>query len=75
MSDTVSGQRRAPDRFGARFTCPRPATLFDIAHFDGYAAVLIQLNKIGRRELREVLLEGWLACAPNALAEEFLNRA
>jgi hypothetical protein len=51
-----------------------PATLFNMAHFDGYAAVLIRLNKIGRRELREVLLDGWLACAPGPLAEEYLNR-
>jgi hypothetical protein len=51
-----------------------PGTLFDMAHFDGYAAVLIRLNKIRTRELRDVLLDGWLACAPTALAEEFLSR-
>ena len=51
-----------------------PHALFDIAHFDGYPAVLIELNKIGARELHEVLLEGWLACAPSAVAEEYLNR-
>jgi hypothetical protein len=50
-----------------------PDTLFTISHFDGYPAVLIQLNKIGRKELREVLLDAWLACAPPALAEEFLR--
>jgi hypothetical protein len=51
-----------------------PATLFDIAHFAGYPAVLIRLNKIRAKELREVLLDGWLACVPPALAEEFLGR-
>jgi len=49
-------------------------TLFDIAHFDGYPAVLIRLTAIDRRELREVLLDGWLACAPPALAEAHLKR-
>jgi len=52
-----------------------PTTLFTIEHFNGFAAVLVQLNKIGRPELREVVLEGWLACAPESLAEEFLKRA
>jgi hypothetical protein len=51
-----------------------PATLFTIAHFDGYPAVLIRLTAIGRRELREVILEGWLARAPQPLAEEYLKR-
>ena len=51
-----------------------PETLFDIEHFAGYAAVLIRLNKIGCGELREVLLDGWLACAPPALAQDLLNR-
>jgi hypothetical protein len=50
-----------------------PTTLFTIEHFNGYAAVLIHLKKIRARELREVLLEGWLACAPAALATEHLN--
>src|SRR4029077_21239352 len=29
-----------------------PGTFFNIAHFDGYPAVLIQLKKVGQRELR-----------------------
>lgn len=51
-----------------------PVALFNMAHFDGYAAVLVQLNRIDRRELREVLTDGWLACAPAPLAAEFANR-
>ena len=47
---------------------------FTIPHFDGYAAVLVQLRKIGVPALREALLDGWLACAPPALAEEHLAR-
>jgi hypothetical protein len=52
-----------------------PDTLFNMAHFDGYPAVLIRLNKIGRNALREVLLGAWLACAPPALAEDYLKRS
>ena len=48
--------------------------VFTIPHFDGYAAVLIQLRAVGKRALRELLLDGWLACAPPALAEQHLRR-
>ncbi len=48
--------------------------IFTIPHFDGYAAVLIQLKKVGKRALREVILEGRLACAPPTLADEYLER-
>ena len=46
---------------------------FTIPHFDGYAAVLIQLNRVSRTALHEVLIDGWLACAPSKLAAQYLN--
>jgi hypothetical protein len=49
-----------------------PKAFFTIPHFDGYAAVLIQLKKVTARASREALLDGWLACAPPVLAEEHL---
>lgn len=51
-----------------------PKAFFTIPHFDGYAAVLIQLKKVTTRALREALTDGWLACAPPRLAEQFLER-
>ncbi len=50
-----------------------PKAFFTIPHFDGYAAVLIQLKAVGKRALREALLDGWLACAPPRLAEEYME--
>ena len=47
---------------------------FTIPHFDGYAAVLIHLKKVTKRALREALLDGWLAVAPPAAAEQYLAR-
>jgi hypothetical protein len=47
---------------------------FTIPHFDGYAAVLIQLKKATKRAVREALTDGWLACAPARLVKEFLER-
>ena len=47
--------------------------LFTIPHFDGYAAVLVQLKVVGKRVLRNTIVDGWLACAPSALAEEYVR--
>jgi hypothetical protein len=47
--------------------------VFDMEHFEGYPAVLIELRVIGKRPLKELLVDGWLACAPPALAESYLG--
>jgi hypothetical protein len=47
---------------------------FTIPHFDGYAAILIQLPEVSPAELREAVTDGWLACAPARLASEYLER-
>src|SRR6476646_7541351 len=39
-----------------------PKGFFTIPHFDGYAAVLIQLKLVTKRALRDALIDGWLAC-------------
>jgi hypothetical protein len=44
---------------------------FTIPHFDGYAAVLVQLNEVAEAALREAVLDGWLACAPPELADRY----
>ena len=45
---------------------------FTIPHFDGYAAVLIQLKTVTKRPLRDALEDGWLACASDAQISAFL---
>jgi hypothetical protein len=52
----------------------QPVAFFTIPHFDGYAAVLIQLGEVSRAALRDALLDGWLACAPALLAQQYLER-
>jgi hypothetical protein len=49
-----------------------PGAFFTIPHFDGFAAVLIQLQVVAEQALREAVVDGWLACAPPALAERYL---
>jgi hypothetical protein len=51
-----------------------PDVFFTITHFDGYPAVLVRLKKIGKRALREAIVDAWLACAPQKLADEYLAR-
>jgi hypothetical protein len=47
---------------------------FTIPHFDGYAAVLIELARAPKRAVREAVVDGWTACAPDKLVEEFVAR-
>jgi hypothetical protein len=51
-----------------------PEAFFTIPHFDGYAAVLIQLPVVSEKALRDAITDGWLACAPRDLAERYLRR-
>ena len=51
-----------------------PGAFFTIPHFDGYSAVLIQLQKVSAQALREAVTDAWLACAPPPLAAQYLSR-
>lgn len=51
-----------------------PKAFFTIPHFDGFATVLIQLKVVAKRPVREALLDGWLACAPPDLADEYVTQ-
>jgi hypothetical protein len=51
-----------------------PDAFFTVPHFDGFSAVLIELEKVPAQALREAVTDGWLASAPSALASQFLNR-
>ena len=50
-----------------------PKAFFTIRHFDGFSAVLVQLNLTTKKAVQEALIDGWLACAPPKLAAQFLN--
>ncbi|GAA3150281.1 hypothetical protein JOF29_008296 [Kribbella aluminosa] len=47
---------------------------FTIPHFDGYAAVLVQLDKVSERVLEEALLDAWLVHAPADVAKTHLGQ-
>jgi hypothetical protein len=46
---------------------------FTTPHFDGFAAILIQLDRIGHDDLTEVIVEAWLDRAPKRLAKAYLD--
>jgi hypothetical protein len=48
-----------------------PEIYFTISHFDGYSAVLVRLDVIDGDDLRELIVEAWLAKAPPRLAREY----
>jgi hypothetical protein len=47
---------------------------FTIAHFDAYPAVLVELALATEHDLRESILDAWLACAPPRLTKPYLDR-
>jgi hypothetical protein len=49
-----------------------PETFFTIPHFEGFPAVLVRLEAVSERALGEAVLDGWLACAPPKVADEYM---
>ena len=47
--------------------------VFTIPHFEGFPAVLVQLDEVSHDDLRDLVIDGWLACAPGALAQAYLR--
>lgn len=50
-----------------------PGVFFTTPHFDGFPAVLVRLGRIPAKQLKEVVVEGWLARAPKRVVAAFLR--
>jgi hypothetical protein len=50
-----------------------PGVFFTTPHFDGYAAVLVRLDRIDLGELEDVIVEAWLTRAPKRLAQAYVD--
>jgi hypothetical protein len=48
--------------------------VFTIPHFDGFAAILVRLETVSKRTLRDAITDAWLACAPARLADDYLKK-
>lgn len=44
---------------------------FTIPHFNGFSAVLIELDEAGPAAVTEALTDAWLACAPAKLSAQY----
>ncbi len=63
VEHVVAKEALVADPSGVYFTTP---------HFDGYPAILIELDRISLADLEEVTVEAWLARAPKRLADAYL---
>ena len=52
-----------------------PTVFFTTPHFDGYPAILVRLDRITLDDLRELIVEAWLARAPKRLARAYIEEA
>ena len=52
-----------------------PSVFFTTPHFNGYPAILVQLDEIGEDDLREVIVEAWLVRAPKRLAQSYADES
>jgi hypothetical protein len=52
-----------------------PRVYFTTAHFDGYAAILVRLERIAVADLEELVTEAWLVRAPKRLADAYLRES
>ncbi len=51
-----------------------PETFFNTDHYRGYPTVLIRLNRVSPKALREVFEQAWLRSAPRRLVGEYRGR-
>jgi hypothetical protein len=71
-SGKILGVRVADEEAMQALVSSEPEIYFTTSHFDGYPAVLIRLERIGRAELEELILEAWIARAPKRVAAAYL---
>jgi hypothetical protein len=70
QSEPVLGVRVADEGIKAALIADEPDVFFTTPHFDGYAAVLVRLERIALPELAELVEEAWRLRAPKRLLAE-----
>ena len=68
----VYGARTADEGIKLALISDDPHVYFTTPHFDGYPAVLFELDRIAVDGLTELITDAWLARAPRRLAHDFL---
>ena len=70
----VYGARTADEGVKHALIADDPAVYFTTPHFNGYPAILFELDRISVDDLTELITDAWLARAPKKLADAFLQR-
>ena len=68
----VFAARTADEGVKLALIADNPRVFFTTPHFNGYPAVLFELDRISVGELTELITDAWLARAPVKLAKAFL---
>jgi hypothetical protein len=71
-TSAILGVRTADLEMKEALLASNPAIYFTTPHFDGYPAVLVRLADIRVAELKDVIVEAWLARAPKKLVDAYL---
>lgn len=69
----VLGVRTADPEMKEMLIASDPRVFFTTPHFDGYPAILVRLEKISVKKLKDVIIEAWLSRAPKKAAAAYLN--
>jgi hypothetical protein len=69
----ILGVRTADLEMKAVFLASDPKVFFTTPHFEGYPAVLIRLDKISTSQLKDVIIEAWLARAQKRAVAAYLS--
>jgi hypothetical protein len=51
-----------------------PRAFFTVAHYDGYATVLVRMPLVSEEEIRETVMESWMALAPKRALRSYVDR-
>jgi hypothetical protein len=69
----ILGVRTADLEMKTALLASNPEIYFTTPHFDGYPAVLIRLDAIASKELKDLIVEAWLARAQKRAVTAFLR--
>jgi hypothetical protein len=68
----ILGVRTADLEMKEALLASGPDAVFTIPHFDGYPAVLVQLDKISAKDVKQLVEEAWLARASERAVRNYL---
>jgi len=69
----ILGVRTADLEMKEAMIASKPSRYFTTPHFDGYPAVLVQLDKIPAKELEGIITDAWLSRAPKKAVDAFMS--